>query len=228
MKKILFIILLLLLSGCSIIDEKPDYTMTAVELSSLYDENEIQASLTYDDKLIQVDGYVKSVSGDKDEVVISLYPDIIIYISNKIEEVIDIENGAYIVIIGTLYERRYLMDSTVKEYNNIPDAKYSMTLEDFVNDIQDNKELGFEKYQYSYIEITGDAYKSVFGEDYIMISALYGGYGDKVNVYFEDESIIETIDNGNKITIVGLFTDYGMFGNSYNFKYCRVLELELD
>jgi PBP1b-binding outer membrane lipoprotein LpoB len=59
MKKILIIIVFtsMLLSGCSNTKKTPDYTMTSHEIYHIFDENEIQASLTYEDKLIKVDGY---------------------------------------------------------------------------------------------------------------------------------------------------------------------------
>ncbi|MFH2117149.1 MAG: hypothetical protein ABII85_03795 [Bacillota bacterium] len=225
MKKMIILIIVLFLCGCT--SNKPDFTMSAPELSTLYDDNEIEASLTYDDKTIRVDGYVSNIYGNKNEVNITMYPDVIVLVNDKIEDTVDIEDGAYLVVQGTLgkdmYGRSTLYDSTIIEFENLPDAKYSMSIEDFINELEENEELTKEKYLYSFIEITGKAYENWYGGDYITVSVLDHGGGGNIEVYFTDP-IVDAIQNNSEITIVGLFVNYNSWGDFSTFEYCRLVD----
>ena len=103
-------------------------------------------------------------------------------------------------------------------------AKYSMTLEAFINELEEDREFAEAKYRYECIEITGKAYKGYFSEDYVMMSILDNGYGSKINVYFQEPSIINTIVNKSVITIRGLYISKKYFSDWYDFKHSRLLD----
>ena len=105
MKKIIALLSVLILAGCSLGDiftKEPEAIVDAWFLGFSYIEADIDTSSEFDDKYIQVTGIVSFSSIEDGEYRIQLYGDIICIFNSKTETVENIQTNTKVVFNGTV------------------------------------------------------------------------------------------------------------------------------
>lgn len=224
MKKMMILIFVLMLYGCSAKNMQPDFTMTTTELSTLFEENEIQASLTYEDKLIRVNGIVKYISGDKNQVSITLYPYLNIVITTNIEDTVDIQEFSSITVQGVLsrtYDYTSLQDCVIIEHVQNSPVDYTMTYDDFNLEHEEDEQQATAKYLYKTIQLTGYVLTNT---DYVTMCKNNSYCYNAISIYFRNNDDLSTITDKSTITIKGVYAEFDSFlSGKYIFGDCIII-----
>lgn len=227
MKKMFILILILFITGCSEIDKNPDFTMDATEFSTLTIENEIQASLTYEGKIVKISGVVNTISGNKDEVRISLYPNIYVVITSKIKDTVDIKQYSTIEVQGKVVRGMFggysLENCKIIKHEKDKPADYKLTVENFLKEYAEDSGKTSKKYLYKTIEITGYLYIG-YSFDHQMLLVKKNGMG--IKIYFEDKEVLSKLKDNQTLTVRGVYFkhDDPMWGSYASVGGCVIVD----
>jgi len=96
------------------------FSVTPNEILGEYKENEVAASVKYEDKNVRITGKVESIDGDNDIVEILLEDDILMYRvvlvftdNSEVEEVSAISVGDEIVVVGEVQEFEFAIYTSI-------------------------------------------------------------------------------------------------------------------
>lgn len=130
MKKLslfIFVVVILLLSGCA---KNPDFEMSSEEFSTLFDGDELEASLKYDDKIIRVSGSVSSVRGDKNRGVLKIGGDddseflpIKVIFTSNVEDILNLKIGTFVIVQGKVIKDDDSVVSALSYSRMLTDSK---------------------------------------------------------------------------------------------------------
>jgi hypothetical protein len=233
MKKVCILFCILGLLGCSSL-KKADYELNARDFHQEFADNEVAASIRYDEKTIRLTGLVDNVSGDKHVVKILLYPDVTVVVTKNTEEASDIETYDRVTVQGICgyYEDelfgipntiRAITDSTIIDIDSNSDPDYRLSVRRLIMAVDDGT---VSQYHYSIIEITGKylsssvSYDAIYyGEnDYFVINDNKVNFSWDSKMEYQRENLVE--HDTYTFECVLLSTE-SMFG-TYNLENCRL------
>ncbi len=204
MKKILVLVFTIILGGCSVLDYKePEYSFTPYSLVEEYRENEIEASVNYDDKYVSITGFIKSIDGDKDLVTIRFYGDVSCNVRIGIELMTELKEYDKIVLNGTV-EGLSSMSSFGFYSVEITNCEFIELIDetDFITTAHEFSSLLIEDYENQIIEISGVVYdvKTTY-ENSISFDLVQ--YKESLKIKFDSDTDLSYLSKGDSIVVKG-------------------------
>jgi len=213
MKKILVIILLLILTGCSTVNkDEPDYYFTALELSdALYNSDDI----SYKNKRIQITAVYLSIDSSDETTIMQLSNTFTCEFNDEIEEILSLIKYSKIVVNGTIEsdgsETFRLKNCELIEVVTEPDLVFNAldehtVLEEILNSVSIrtyNGNIFSVNGVISNIEWENCSYMGCF----IELDSTFKIMEQDTRIYFTDEIDISEFKIGDTVVVEGTILD---------------------
>ena len=217
MKKIIALFLVLLLTGCTnggILSRNPKIFITAIELSTKYEESKSTAMGDYNDKYIQITGVTSYISETEDEILIQIYGGIVCSVTKRLDDFDDLQAHNKVVLNGTV---EGLDETDGKVLVNKCNLVEVITEPEFVTTAIELEGLETADVEYKVVEITGELF---YVEAHRFSGWSFVTDDPLANLYlvFDHEEDLTGFEDGDTITIIGIVVTYRDFTSYSKYK----------
>jgi len=197
MKRILVVLLVFVLSGCNWKSD-PEIYISATELVQAYEDDELQASIDYDDKRVQITAVISSIGGTKDSPEINFHENLTCTFDSQASTIASLSENTLITVNGTVSVSEGIMGLIVDlvdcEYIST-DLKVDSSID--ISELDDNLTL---ENLHKIFEITGEIANSYLSG---VISFRTGTYSIE-SFDVSDDLDLDNFNSGDEVKIRGV------------------------